>query len=49
MFDIGGIFGSIALGFLSDRLYAKRSPVAFLAIWIAFLMSMCLTFVKGAH
>lgn len=34
-FDIGSLLGSIVLGLLSDKLFSKRSPVAFLACIIA--------------
>ena len=34
-FDLGGIFGSFAMGYFSDRLYSKRSPVSFLAVIVA--------------
>jgi MFS transporter, OPA family, solute carrier family 37 (glycerol-3-phosphate transporter), member 3 len=30
--DIGGILGSILLGLVSDKMYGKRSPVAFVAV-----------------
>jgi sugar phosphate permease len=33
--DIGAIFGSMTLGYLSDKTYGKRSPVAFLAVIFA--------------
>eukprot|EP00347_Sterkiella_histriomuscorum_P010034 403338943 len=31
-FDSGAILGSFSLGYLSDKLYSKRSPIAFMAI-----------------
>lgn len=31
-FDSGAIIGSFTLGYLSDKLYSKRSPIAFLAV-----------------
>ncbi len=36
--------GSTSLGYISDRLYAKRSPIAFIAIVIASILSYTLTF-----
>lgn len=32
MIDVGAILGSIVLGFVSDRMYGKRSPVALVAV-----------------
>ena len=34
-FDAGGLLGSLALGYLSDKLYSKRSPVSFLSVCVA--------------
>jgi len=42
MLDIGAIFGSMALGYLSDMLYGKRSPVALGAVIFASMISFSL-------
>jgi MFS transporter, OPA family, sugar phosphate sensor protein UhpC len=44
MLDVGAIFGSMALGYLSDKTYGKRSPVAFLAVIFASLIAFSLKF-----
>ena len=38
------MFGSMALGFLSDLMYGKRSPVAMGAVLISIALSFTLTF-----
>ena len=40
-FDFGAIIGSISIGYLTDRMHSKRSPV----VMIAVLLSSCLSFV----
>ena len=42
MLDFGAIFGSMALGYLSDKLYGKRSPVALGAVILASFISFSL-------
>ena len=42
--DIGAILGSIALGFLSDLMYGKRSPVALLAVAFSIVISFTVTY-----
>ena len=42
--DIGAILGSICLGYLSDLMYGKRSPVAMMAVLLAILISYLITF-----
>jgi MFS transporter, OPA family, solute carrier family 37 (glycerol-3-phosphate transporter), member 3 len=42
MLDVGAIFGSMALGYLSDLTYGKRSPVALLAVIIASFIAFSL-------
>ncbi len=44
MLDLGAIFGSMTLGYLSDLMYGKRSPVALVAVMLASLISFCLKF-----
>ena len=39
MLDIGAIFGSMALGYFSDRTYGKRSLVSFVAVILASLIA----------
>jgi sugar phosphate permease len=34
-FDAGGLVGSLVLGYLSDKLYSKRSPISFMAVCLA--------------
>jgi OPA family glycerol-3-phosphate transporter-like MFS transporter 3 len=43
--DVGAILGSIALGYISDKMYGKRSPVAFVAVTI----SMSVMYYLAAH
>jgi len=42
--DVGAMFGSMALGFISDLMYGKRSPVALCAVMISIVISYVLTF-----
>lgn len=42
MLSSGAIFGSMTLGYLSDKTYGKRSPVAFLAVIFASLIAFTL-------
>ena len=44
MLDIGAIFGSMTLGYISDKTYGKRSPVSFLAVVFASLIAFSLKF-----
>ena len=44
LLDLGAMFGSMALGFLSDLMYGKRSPVAMGAVLISIALSFTLTF-----
>ena len=44
LFDVGALLGSMALGYLSDKLWAKRSPVAFGAILVSIALSYIITF-----
>ena len=43
-FDSGGILGSFVLGYLSDKLYSKRSPISFLAVIFASIIGFSLTY-----
>lgn len=43
-FDCGAMLGSIALGYLSDLCYSKRSPVTLLAILISSVISFTITY-----
>ena len=48
--DIGAIFGSMALGYISDLMHGKRSPVALGAVLISIAVSYTVTFtVKGMN
>jgi OPA family glycerol-3-phosphate transporter-like MFS transporter 1/2 len=42
--DIGAMFGSMALGYISDLMHGKRSPVALGAILISIAVSFTITF-----
>ena len=42
---MGAILGSIALGYISDRMYGKRSPVALIAV----ITSMVIMYYLAAH
>lgn len=43
VFEVGTLFGGFSLGFLSDLMYARRSPVGAVAVLISFCLSMTLT------
>jgi sugar phosphate permease len=43
-YEVGNLFGGLALGFISDFFYAKRSPVGFAAILVSFTICFVLTF-----
>ena len=43
-FDSGGIIGSFTMGYFSDKLYSKRSPISFLAVIVASALGFTLTF-----
>jgi MFS transporter, OPA family, solute carrier family 37 (glycerol-3-phosphate transporter), member 3 len=43
-FDSGGILGSFLMGYLSDKLYSKRSPISFLAVIVASIIGFTLTY-----
>jgi len=40
MLDIGAIFGSMALGYISDKTYGKRSLVSFVAVVLASMIAI---------
>jgi MFS transporter, OPA family, solute carrier family 37 (glycerol-3-phosphate transporter), member 3 len=42
--DLGAMFGSMALGYLSDLMYGKRSPVALGAVLFSIVISYVVTF-----
>jgi sugar phosphate permease len=42
--DVGAIFGSMTLGYISDLMHGKRSPVAMGAVLISIAISYCVTF-----
>jgi sugar phosphate permease len=42
--DLGAMFGSIVLGYISDKMHGKRSPVALVAV----IFSIILTYVIAA-
>ncbi len=44
MIDVGAILGSMVLGYLSDLMYGKRSPVAMIAVAFATAISYIITF-----
>ena len=43
-FDVGAILGSIVLGYLSDKIFTKRSPVAFFSTILSVIIVFVLTF-----
>ena len=43
-FDSGGILGSFIMGYLSDKLYSKRSPISFIAVLIASFIGFTLSY-----
>ncbi len=43
-FDAGGMMGSFILGYLSDKLYSKRSPISFMAVCVASAVGFTLTY-----
>jgi sugar phosphate permease len=42
--DLGAVFGSVALGYISDLLHGQRTPVALFAVICATLISYTVTF-----
>jgi len=42
--DLGAMFGSMALGWCSDRLHGKRSPVALMAVFMSMALTYTLTY-----
>jgi sugar phosphate permease len=42
--DLGAMFGSMALGYISDLMYGKRSPVALGAVLISITISFVVTY-----
>ena len=44
MIDVGAIFGSIVLGYISDLMHGKRSPVALAAVIVSIAVSFTITF-----
>ena len=42
--DLGAMFGSMALGYISDLMYGKRSPVALGAVVFSIAISFIVTF-----
>lgn len=44
MVDVGAILGSMSLGYVSDLMYGKRSPVALIAVVFATIISFVITF-----
>ena len=42
--DVGAIIGSTSMGYISDRLYGKRTPVAFVAVVLANVTIYLITF-----
>ena len=45
--DLGAMFGSMALGYISDLMYGKRSPVALGAVIISISISFVITYNIG--
>ena len=43
-YDAGAIFGSIILGYISDKLYSRRAPVAMFGVICAIITSYSMTF-----
>lgn len=44
VFDCGAIVGSVTLGYISDKIYSKRSPVAVAAVLCSMSVSYTITF-----
>jgi sugar phosphate permease len=44
LIDLGAMFGSMTLGYLSDRLHGKRSPVALMAVFFSMALTYTFTF-----
>ena len=42
--DLGAVFGSVALGYISDLLHGQRAPVALFAVISATIISYAVTF-----
>jgi sugar phosphate permease len=43
--DLGAMIGSMTLGYLSDLMYGKRSPVALFAVLMSMTISYTMTFI----
>lgn len=42
LYDLGTIVGGLLLGYITDKMYSKRSPISFLALVVAALMHFLL-------
>lgn len=47
-FDLGTIVGSISLGFISDLIYKKRSPVAFVGLLLGSVFFLLVVFLSSS-
>lgn len=43
MIDLGAIFGSAILGYASDKMHGRRSPIAMLSVVCAMIISWTIT------
>jgi len=45
-FDIGNVFGGVIIGYLSDLMYSRRTPLAALSILLATGMMILMIFIS---
>ena len=44
IYEVGTVIGAIVLGYLSDKLYSRRSPIGMLSILVSTIVSFTITF-----
>jgi hypothetical protein len=44
MIEIGSLFGALFLGFISDKTFSKRSPVALLSVIVTSIILINITY-----
>ena len=45
MNDVGGMLGSILIGYISDLTYGKRSPVSIVALFLSCVISFFISLI----
>lgn len=49
MYDVGTIFGSLFLGYITDLTYSRRTPTIFLALFVATFITLTLTLIHAEY